>query len=126
MKKLLCLLLVIICGLMLWSCQGTQQTPICYSHTDADDNLRCDDCGEKIDCTKHIDVNDNLACDKCGKTMKCTHRDDNNDGVCDVKICGFILCEHEFDEYYSSDENYHWYICKNGCGDEHCCSQQQG
>ena len=115
MKKLLCLLLVIICGLMLWSCQGTQQTPICYSHTDADDNLRCDDCGEKIDCTKHIDVNDNLACDKCGKTMKCTHRDDNNDGVCDVKICGFILCEHEFDEYYSSDENYHWFANTCGC-----------
>ena len=115
MKKLLCLLLVIICGLMLWSCQGSEQTPLCYSHTDSDDNLRCDDCGEIIDCTKHVDVNDNLACDKCGKTIKCTHRDDNNDGVCDVKVCRFVLCEHEFEEYYSHDEFYHYYANSCGC-----------
>ncbi len=115
MKKLLCLLLVIVCGLMLWSCQGSDQTPICYAHTDADSNLRCDDCGEKIECIKHIDTNENLACDNCGKTIKCTHKDENNDGVCDVKGCKYQLCEHEYEDVYSKDENYHWFANSCSC-----------
>ncbi len=64
-------------------------------HVDANDDEKCDLCGEtfKDGCDKHIDKNDNGKCDKCDKTYsdgcedtsKCL--DTDYDGKCDNTGC---------------------------------------
>jgi len=117
MKKILCLLLVTVCGLMLWSCTipglNTNQTPTCTVHVDANSDLRCDTCGVAVECTNHVDENENLTCDLCGAEIECDHDDADNDGECDTPGCDYVFCEHEYDEEYSYDDDYHYFepIC---------------
>ncbi len=115
MKKLFCLLLIIICSATLWSCALLPQSTQCTVHIDNDGNLQCDVCGTLVECTQHRDNNEDLKCDSCQAAMTCTHRDVDNNGVCDVQACSFVLCEHEYEDEYSHNRTYHYYESTCGC-----------
>ncbi len=94
------ILMALMCVFILASC-GEDCT-----HKDADDNGKCDSCGETFadgcDKTECIDANGDGKCDSCGGTVTpppaCEHKDANSDGVCDS--CGETMtpppaCEHK-------------------------------
>lgn len=70
-KKLICFLLALTmllsCFLVLTSCDDDE----CTEHVDADNDKKCDKCGEKIEQAKcqHVDENKDEKCDKCGKDL---------------------------------------------------------
>ena len=111
MKKLFCLLLILVCSMALWSCF---QNNTCTVHIDNDGDLKCDVCGTEVTCTQHRDINEDLKCDKCGVDVTCVHRDNDNDGKCDIEACDYVFCEHEFDDEYSHNRTHHYFepICE--------------
>lgn len=83
MKKLIVMIVALTLVFAFASCQ-----PAACTHVDADKNLVCDECGEKLPCTDHVDENGDLVCDKCEEKLPCTdHVDANFDGVCDTEGC---------------------------------------
>ncbi len=115
-KKIMLFVLCLTLVLGLASCSPAENS---CPHRDADDNSKCDECGEtysdecdihldvdddgKCDdcdvaytdgCDAHRDSDDNAKCDSCGKFYvdACdTHRDLNDDGKCDK-------CKNDFDD----------------------------
>ena len=111
LKNLLILLLAIATILVMVACAPTP----CDVHVDADDDSKCDVCGEYI--CSHDDFTGDEVCDLCGAEMehktckdengdkkcdkcgKCTtHTDDNADEVCDV-------CDEELPHLTCKDES---------------------
>ena len=84
MKRIISMLLVlafvfgVVCTIV--SC-GEDTT---CSHTDADENGKCDKCGEVVGACSHTDTDENGKCDKCGEVVgACSHTDIDENGKCD-------------------------------------------
>ena len=119
MKKIFALLFMIALSFTLFACTGGDT---CTEHTDADGNLKCDNCDATLECTAHVDSDltdensvcdlcgapiacnehvdvapKNLVCDVCGKILTCsTHSDKNGDSRCD--LCGATIpCNQHVD-----------------------------
>ena len=123
MKKLICLLVVIMCCFAFASCTmdlssltgGTQNTTqTCTVHVDTNGDLLCDRCQAAVECTKHVDKDKDLFCDKCDEAVKCNHVDYNNDGVCDNQACKFQICEHRYSDTYTTSKTKHYKKVKIG------------
>ncbi len=91
LKSVLMILLAAALVLSVCACH-TDETPKCTTHTDADGDLKCDNCGEDVlpaECKIHTDGNNDGKCDKCGETVKtpqppCVeHIDADEDEKCD-------------------------------------------
>ena len=109
-KKILCLALVLLVGLALWSC-GDDPVTECTEHIDTVKDLKCDVCGKDVPCTEHEDKDKDLKCDYCKTDVECAHIDENNDGICDVEACKWNYDHtHTYDVIWSHDATHHWYV----------------
>ena len=123
MKKLICLLVVIVCCLALGACAisipGIQNntTQTCTVHIDANPaDCICDRCGAEVECTKHIDKEEkDLVCDRCGEAVKCNHVDYDLDGICDYDYCKFQVCAHRYSDDYTKTKTKHYKKVICGC-----------
>lgn len=94
MKKLLSLILALLCVFSLASCVGGSNE--CTAHTDADGNMYCDTCNAIYICPNHIDADANSFCDTCLAPYSCIgHSDANKDGKCDRCKAPFVCPGHE-------------------------------
>ena len=81
MKKILSIVLVMALSLALFACGE------CENHTDANNDGKCDSCGEAVNCATCVDADGNAKCDVCGKDVSCAVCVDSDaDAICDV--CG--------------------------------------
>ena len=130
MKKLLCLMLILACGLLLVSCSAIEipgtdirielpNIPFlnssCKTCVDNDGDLKCDKCGGDVECTKHKDSDKDLKCDKCDAEIECKHKDENNDGKCDTEACTYVFCSHKYADEYSYNKTHHWFALTCDC-----------
>ena len=134
MKKIISLLLIIVCLFSFAAC-GRKKTCenhkdydgnmycdlcgaifVCPDHADADANGACDTCGSAYTCIGHADANKDNRCDRCKAPYRCPgHKDVGSDGKCD--ICNAIfVCEH-LDE--NSDQ-----VCDKCRAHFNCASHQ--
>ena len=117
MKKLLLCLFCLLIGFSLVACGAADEEPIACLHRDADDNAKCDVCGEAFEDGKdvtekpacqHKDVDKDHSCDlRCGQTLGVCE-DADKDHACDYG-CGetFGVCEDSL--------NHKDGLCDYGC-----------
>ncbi len=85
------------CVALAASCGGDKTPPACTTHTDANEDLKCDVCGAELEpeeepCDEHMDTDDDNHCDLCDAIMflpvdvSVTIKSENGQPITDVTV----------------------------------------